>query len=157
MDEALQKLMDAGPIARITRVGHAPFEGDDPIEIFFANGAVFHIDIGFEGATDIVIREGALLDHAYGHLHAEEPDTYKAIARDWTHEDMDLPWLIGASLKHLRRLRMTNPYRVDVGYVFDAGGRDFALFGEADYITATTLDDPELESFRLAISPLENS
>ena len=147
-------LVDAGPIARITRVGHAPFEGDDPIEIFFANGAAFHIDIGFEGATDIVIREGALLDYAYDHLRTEEPDTYKAIARDWTHEDMDLPWLIGAEFKHPRRLTMTNPYRVDVGYVFDVGGRDFALFGEADYITAAALDDPELEGFGLEVGAL---
>ena len=144
-------------IARITRVGHAPFEGDDPIEIFFASGAVFHIDIGFQGATDIVIREGALLDHAYGHLRSEEPDTYKAIARDWTHEDIDLPWLIGAALKLPRRLTMTNPYSVDVGYVFDAGGRDFALFGEADYINAAALDDPELENFRLVVGALINS
>ena len=154
---SVQRLIEAGPIARITRVGHAPFEGDDPIEIFFANGAVFHIDIGFEGATDIVIREGALLDYAYGHLRTEEPDTYKAIARDWTHEDIDLPWLIGASLKLPRRLTMTNPYSVDVGYVFDAGGRDFALFGEADYINAAALDDPELENFRLVVGALANS
>lgn len=151
---SVEALTGAGPIARIARVGHAPFEGDDPIEIFFANGAVFHIDIGFEGATDIVIREGALLDAAYGHLRTEEPNTYAAIARDWTHEDIDLPWLIGARLKHPRRLTMTNPYRVDVGYVFDAGGRDFALFGEADYIHAAALDDPELEGFRLEVGPL---
>lgn len=151
---SVQALVEAGPIARITRVGHAPFEGDDPIEIFFANGAVFHIDIGFEGATDIVIREGALLDCAYGHLRTEEPDTYKAIARDWTHEDIDLPCLIGATLKHPRRLTMTNPYRVEVGYVFDAGGVDFALIGEADYITAAALDDPELESYRLEVGAL---
>ncbi len=151
---SVQALVEAGPIARITRVGHAPFEGDDPIEIFFANGAVFHIDIGFEGATDIVIREGALLDYAYGHLRTEEPDTYKAIARDWTHEDMDLPWLTGVALKHPRRLTMTNPYRVEVGYAFDAGGRDFALFGEADYINAAALDDSELEGFGLEVGAL---
>ena len=151
---SVQALVESGPIARITRVGHAPFEGDDPIEIFFANGSVFHIDIGFEGATDIVIREGALLDYAYGHLRTEEPDTYTAIARDWAREDIDLPWLIGASLKHPRRLTMTNPYRVDVGYVFDVGGRDFALFGEADFIHAAALDDPELEDFRLEVGPL---
>ena len=101
-----------------------------------------------------MIRDGALLDHAYDHLRTEEPDTYKAIARDWTHEDIDLPWLIGAALKHPRRLTMTNPYRVDVGYVFDVGGRDFALIGEADYITAAALDDPELESYRLEIGAL---
>lgn len=49
----IEKLITAGPIARIARVGHAPFEGDDPIEITFADGAVFHIDIGIEAATDI--------------------------------------------------------------------------------------------------------
>ena len=149
--DIIRALVEAGPIARIARVGHAPFGGDDPIEISFANGQLFHVDIGFEGATDISVREGALLDHAYGHLRTEEPPTYDAIARDWSSEDMDLPWLIGASLKAPRRLAMTNPYRVDVGYVFDANGRDFALFGEADYIWAAPLDDPELEDFRLEI------
>jgi hypothetical protein len=147
----ISALVEAGPIAHIARVGHAPFEGDDPIEITFAGGAVFHIDVGFEGATDIRVGEGSLLEAAYGHLRTEEPDTYAAIARDWTSEDIELPWLIGATLANPRRLTMTNPYRVDVGYVFDAGERQFALFGEADYITAADLDDPELESFALEI------
>lgn len=132
-------------------MGHAPFEGDDPIEITFASGAVFYVDVGFEGATDIRVGEGSLLEAAYGHLRTEEPDTYAAIARDWTSEGIDLPWLIGATLAHPRRLTMTNPYRVDVGYVFDVGERRFALFGEADYITAAALDDPELVSFGLEV------
>ncbi|MBC7770650.1 MAG: hypothetical protein H7124_17850 [Phycisphaerales bacterium] len=148
---SLQALCEAGPIARIARVGYAPFEGDDPIEITFASGKLFHVDAGFEAATDIVVREGTLFEHAYGHLRTEEPDTFAAIARDWTSEDIDLPWLIGATLASPRRLAMTNPYRVDVGYVFDAGGRAFALFGEADYITAAALDDPELEGFALEV------
>jgi hypothetical protein len=38
--------------------------------------------------------------------------------------------------------------------VFDASGRDFALFGEADYITAAALDDPELEGFGLEVGVL---
>ncbi len=151
---SIEALTKAGPIARIARVGHLPLGGDDPIEIFFASGAVFHVDIGFEAAADIVVREGPLLEHAYAHLRTEEPGTFAAIARDWTHEDIDLPWLIGASLKHPRRLTMTQPYRLDVGYVFDAGGRDFALFGEADFIFTASLDDPELESFGMVAGPL---
>lgn len=147
----LAALIAAGPIARLARVGHAPFEGDDPIEITFANGRVFHIDIGVQAATDIQIGEGPLLEAAYGHLRTEEPQTLAAIARDWSSEDMDLPWLTGATLANPRRLAMTNPYRVDVGYVFDAGGRQFALFGEADYIWAADLADEELEQFRLQI------
>ena len=147
----LAALIAAGPIARLARVGHAPFEGDDPIEITFANGRVFHIDIGVQAATDIQIGEGPLLEAAYGHLRTEEPQTFVAIARDWSSEDMDLPWLTGATLANPRRLAMTNPYRVDVGYVFDAGGRQFALFGEADYIWAADLSDEELEQFRLQI------
>ncbi len=147
----IEALLAAGKITRVARVGHEPFEGDDPIEITFENGAVFHVDIGFEGATDIRIGEGALLEAAYGHLRSEEPETFAAIARDWTSEDIDLPWLVGAALTNPRRLAMTNPYRVDVGYVFDAGERQLALFGEADYIWAADLQDPELESFRLEI------
>jgi len=149
--EGLQALCDAGPIARIARVGHAPFEGDDPIEITFANGAIFTIDVGFESAADLTIRVGTLLELAYGHLRAEEPDTFAAIERDWSSEDIDLHWLIGAPLTNPRRLALTNPYRVDVGYVFDANGRQFALFGEADYITANELGDKENEAFGLEI------
>jgi hypothetical protein len=147
----IEALVRAGAIARIVRVGYAPFQGDDPIEITFADGAVFNIDIGFEGATDIVVRAGTLLEEAYGHLRAEDPDAFAAIARDWSSEDIDLPWLIGATLINPRRLAMTNPYRVDVGYVFEAGGRQFALFGEADYITANELGDEENEGLRLEV------
>lgn len=151
MQQMAQRLCAAGAIKRIARVGHAPFGGDDPIEITFANGEVFTIEVGFEAATDIQILEGTLLDNAYGHLRTEEPETYASIARDWSSEDMDLPWLIGATFANPRRLAMTNPYRVDVGYVFDAGGRQCGLFGEADYIWATDLADEELEQFRLEI------
>lgn len=147
----IEALIKAGPIARITRVGYPPFEGDDPIEITFANGAVFNIDIGFEGATDIVVREGTLLETAYGHLRDEDANAFVAIERDWSSEDIDLPWLIGATLSNPRRLVMTNPYRVDVGYVFEANGREFALFGEADYITANELSDDENEALRLEV------
>ena len=147
----IEKLISAGPVARIARVGHAPFEGDDPIEIAFANGAVFHIDIGIEAATDVRVGEGTLLEAAYGHLRTEEPATFAAIERDWTSEDMDLSWLIGATLANPRRLAMTQPYRVDVGYVFDAAGRQLALFGEADYIWAIDLADEEVASFNLEI------
>lgn len=148
---ALHALTEAGPIKRIARVGHAPFDEDDSIEITFANGRIFHVDIGFEGATDIVVREGVLLEHAFGHLRTEEPDTFAAIARDWGDEDMDLPWAIGATLANPRRLTMTNPYRVDVGWVYDAGGQQLALFGEADLIFAAALDDPHIESFKLEV------
>ncbi len=147
----IDALLNAGSIARIARVGYAPFEGDDPIEITFESGAVFNIDVGFEGATDIVVRAGTLLESAYGHLRTEDPDTFAAIERDWSAEDIDLPWLIGATLTNPRRLVMTRPYRVDVGYVFDAGGRQFALFGEADYVTANELGDEENEAFGLEV------
>ncbi|ANP46265.1 hypothetical protein [Candidatus Viadribacter manganicus] len=147
----IESLIKAGPITRIVRVGYAPFEGDDPIEITFESGAVFNIDIGFEGATDIVVREGTLLETAYGHLRSDEPDAFKAIQRDWSSEDIELPWLIGAELKNPRRLAMTNPYRVDVGYVFDVNGRDFALFGEADFISANELDDEDNEGLGLEV------
>lgn len=151
----IEALIQAGAIARIARVGYAPFEGDDPIEITFESGAVFNVDIGFEGATDITVREGTLLVTAYGHLRAEDPNTFAAIERDWGSEAIDLPWLIGAKLSNPRRLAMTNPYRVEVGYVFEAGGREFALFGEADYITANELSDEANEDLRLEIgSPL---
>lgn len=146
-----EALANAGPVARIARVGYAPFEGDDPIEITFADGRVFHIDIGIEAATDVRIDEGTLLEAAYGHLRVEEPPTFAAIARDWSSEDIDLPWLIGAALANPRRLVMTEPYRVDVGYVFDAGGRQLALLGEADYIWAADLDDEDLAGFGLEI------
>jgi hypothetical protein len=145
----IEALTEAGPIARIARVGYPPFEGDDPIEITFASGAVFSIDVGFESATDINVRAGTLLETAYGHLRKEDPEAFAAIERDWSSEDIDLPWLIGATLKNPRRLAMTNPYRVEVGYVFDANGREFALFGEADYITANELNDEENENFGL--------
>jgi len=147
----IDALIKAGSIARIARVGYPPFEGDDPIEITFASGAVFNIDIGFEGATDIVVREGTLLETAYGHLRDEDSNAFAAIERDWSSEDIDLPWLVGATLANPRRLAMTNPYRVDVGYVFDVAGRQFALFGEADYITANELSDEENENFRLEV------
>lgn len=143
--------MKAGAITRIARVGYAPFEGDDPIEITFENGAIFNIDIGFEGATDIVVRAGTLLETAYGHLRSEDPKAFDAIARDWSSEDIDLPWLVGARLANPRRLAMTNPYRVDVGYVFDVAGHQLALFGEADFITANELNDEENESLRLEV------
>lgn len=147
----IDALIKAGLVARIARVGYPPFEGDDPIEITFASGAVFNIDIGFEGATDIVVREGTLLETAYGHLREEDGNAFAAIERDWESEDIDLPWLIGATLANPRRLAMTNPYRVDVGYVFDVAGRQFALFGEADYITANELSAEENEGFRLEV------
>ncbi len=147
----LEKLLAAGPVAQIARVGHAPFDEDDPLEISFASGAVFHIEVGFESATDIVVGEGPLLDAAYGHLRTEEPDSFAAIARDWTSEALDLPWIAGRSLANPRRLTMTEPYRVDVGYVFEAGDRQLALFGESDLVFAAALDDPHIESFRLEI------
>ncbi|MDX2274233.1 MAG: hypothetical protein NW206_02185 [Hyphomonadaceae bacterium] len=149
--EDILKLTRAGPIQEIARVGYAPFQGDDPIEIVFASGALFHVDIGFEGATDVCVGEGSLLEAAYGHLRREEPDTWKNIARDWSREALDLPWAIGETLTSPRRLIMTNPYRVDVGYAFRCGARELVLMGEADFIWATGLDDPELEGFGLEI------
>lgn len=150
---AARKLCEAGPIARIVRVGHAPFGDDDPIEIFFQSGAVFHVDIGIEGASDIQIREGCLLETAYGHLRREEPLTFAAIERGWSQQAMNLPWLLGAALANPRRLRMTQPYRQDVGYAFDVAGRTLAVFGEADAIIAASLDDPEIADYGLEIGP----
>jgi len=147
----IERLLAAGAITRIARVGYAPFEGDDPIEITFANGDVFNVDVGFEGATDIQVREGTLLETAYGHLRNEDPAAFAAIERDWSSEDIDLPWLVGATLTNPRRLAMTNPYRVDVGYVFEANGREFALFGEADFISANELSDEANEDLRLEV------
>jgi hypothetical protein len=145
-------LCAAGPIAEIARVGYAPFEDDDPLEIRFQSGALFHADVGFETASDIVLREGPLLEHAFGHLRTEEPDTFAAIARDWTREPIPLPWLVGHALANPRRLIMTQPYRTEVGYVFDIAGRALALFGESDLIFAAALDDPEIASFALEIT-----
>lgn len=147
----LEKLLAAGSIAQIARVGHAPFDEDDPLEISFESGALFHIEVGFEAATDIVVGEGPLLEAAYGHLRGEEPDSFTAIARGWSSEALDLPWLAGRTLSNPRRLTMTEPYRVDVGYVFDAGDRQLALFGESDLIFAAALEDPHIESFKLEI------
>lgn len=147
----LEALLAAGPIAYIARVGHAPFEEDDPLEIVCESGAIFHVEVGFEGATDIVIGEGPLLEAAFGHLRTEEPDSFTAIARGWGEEALDLPWLKGRTLSNPRRLTMTHPYRVDVGYVFDADGRQLVLFGESDLIFAAALDDPHIESFALEI------
>ena len=147
----LRALLAAGPVAYIGRVGHAPFEEDDPLEIVFESGAVFHVEIGFEAATDIVIGEGTLLEAAFGHLRSAELDSFTAIARGWTQEALDLPWLKGQTLANPRRLTMTHPYRVDVGYVFEAGSRQLALFGESDLIFAAALDDPHIESFALEI------
>lgn len=145
------KLLAAGPIAEIARVGHAPFEEDDPLQIRFESGEVFHIEVGFEAATDIVVGEGPLLEAAFGHLRKQEPDSFSAIARDWTSEPLDLPWIKGNVLSNPRRLTMTHPYRVDVGYVFDAGDRQLALFGESDLIFAAALDDQHIASFALEI------
>jgi hypothetical protein len=147
----IEDLISAGPIARISRVGYPPFEGDDPIEIAFADGAIFNIDVGFEGATDIVVRAGTLLEAAYGHLRTEESAAFAAIERDWSSEEMDLPWIVGATLNNPRRLAMTNPYRVDVGYVFDVNNRQVALFGEADSITANELGDEANEGLGLEV------
>lgn len=147
----LEKLLAAGPIAQIARVGHEPFDEDDPLEISFESGALFHIEVGFEGATDIVVGEGPLLEAAYGHLRSEEPDSFTAVARGWSSEALDLPWLAGRTLSNPRRLTMTEPYRVDVGYVFDAGDRQLALFGESDLVFAAALDDPHIESFKLEV------
>ncbi|HRO04715.1 MAG TPA: hypothetical protein PLS69_14030, partial [Terricaulis sp.] len=99
----------------------------------------------------IVVGEGPLLEAAFGHLRTQEPDSFKAIARDWGAEKLDLAWLSGKTLANPRRLTMTEPYRVDVGYVFDAGDRQLALFGESDLIFAAALDDPHIESFRLEV------
>jgi hypothetical protein len=147
-------LCAAGAIAEIARVGHAPFDEDDPIEIRFANGTVFHLDVGAMDATDIELGEGAYLEHAFGHLRTEDAQTFAGIARDWTRETLDLPWAVGQTLASPRRLTMTQPYRVDVGYVFACGGRELALFGESDLIFAAALDDPDIASFGLEVRAL---
>lgn len=145
------RLTEAGPIAALARAGHPPFDIDDPIEITFASGEVLVIDIGFVSATDIQVFEGPLLECAFGHLRSEEPETFAEIAKTWSAEPIDLPWLIGATLANPRRLRMTNPYATDVGYAFDAGDKTLALFGDADLIYIAALDDPEIAGFALTI------
>lgn len=147
----IEALTQAGPVARVVRVGYAPFDEDDPIEIRFANGRVIHVDVGFESATDVRVGEGSLLEAAYGHLRTEEPDTFAAIARDWSEEEIELPWLAGQTLSNPRRLTMTQPYRVEVGYVFETGDQPLALLGESDLIFAAALDDPHIASFALEI------
>lgn len=147
------RLCAAGEIASVARVGYEPFDVDDPIEITFADGAIHHVDIGFVGATDIQVHESTLLEHAFGHLRTEEPDTWASIERDWTREEINLPWLVGQRLSNPRRLAMTNPYRVEVGYVFDAGERSLAIFGEADLIHIAALDDPDIAGYGLEIVP----
>lgn len=149
MNEGVAKLVAAGPIANVWRVGHAPFDVDDPIEIEFASGAVMHVDVGHMDATDAIIHDGPLIESAFGHLRNEDPDTWAGLVRDWTREPIDLPWLIGATLSKPRRLAMTRPFRVDVGYSFDAGTRTLALFGEADLIFIAALDDPQIASYGL--------
>ncbi len=151
MNDGVWKLIEAGPIAAVSRVGHAPFDLDDPIEIVFEDGKVIHVDIGLQHATDVDVRDGALLEHAFGHLREEEPETWAGITRDWTSEEIDLPWLSGVALTNPRRLVMTQPYRTEVGYAFDAEGRTLALFGEADLIFIAALDDPEIAPFGLEI------
>ena len=102
-------------------------------------------------ATLISLGRDVCLIPLYTPLRTDEPDAFKAIERDWGSEDIDLPLLVGATLTNPRRLAMTNPYRIDVGYVFTANGRDFALFGEADYITANELNDEGNEGLGLEI------
>lgn len=151
---SIADLIVAGPIQEIRRVGYEPFEGDDVIEIAFANGALFNIDIGHVGATGIEIYDGSCLERAYGHLRTEEPAAFANIARDWTSAPIPLDWAIGQTLTNPRRLFMTEPYRVEVGYVFDCGPRTLTLFGEADYLWVVELADPEIASFALVETPL---
>lgn len=149
-----EALCTAGAIAEIRRVGIAPFETDDVIEIVFASGALFNIDIGLKHATDIEIYQGALLERAYGHLRGGEQDTYDRIARDWSHEPIaEIAWARGHTLSQPRRLIMTQPYRVEVGYAFGCGPRDLAIFGEADLIHIAALDDEEIVDFKLELEP----
>lgn len=147
-----EALCAAGAIAGISRAGIAPFDTDDVIEIAFENGALFNIDIGLKHAADIEIYQGALLERAYGHLRGGEQDTYDRIARDWSSEPIEeLQWALGQTLSQPRRLIMTAPYRVEVGYAFACGGRDLAIFGEADLIHIAALDDEDIAEFKLAL------
>jgi hypothetical protein len=147
-------LIAAGPIQEIRRVGYEPLQGDDVIEIAFANGALFNIDIGHVGATGIEIYAGSCLERAYGHLRTQEPAAFTNIARDWTSAPIPLDWAIGQALSNPRRLYMTEPYRVEVGYAFACGQRTLALMGEADYLWASDLADPEIAGFGLVEAPL---
>ena len=103
--ETIERLCVAGPIAEIARIGHAPFAEDDPLEIRFADGAVFSIDVGAMDATDIVVGEGPYLERAFGHLRSEDPAAFAVIARDWTREPLDLPWVAGVALTAPRAWR----------------------------------------------------
>lgn len=154
MPKGIERLLAAGAIAEIRRAGYEPLEDDDLIEIAFHNGALFNFDVGLQHATDIEIYEGAALERAFGHLRIEEPETFKQIDKNWTTEPVDLPWAIGHALTNPRRLIMTQPYRVEVGYAFDCGARVLALFGEADLMFVADLRDPEIASFELVEAPL---
>jgi hypothetical protein len=146
------RLCAAGAITEIARVGHAPLGEDDPLEIRFESGAVFSLDVGAMDATDVEIEDAPYLERAFGHLRSEDPNVFAAIARDWTRAaEPGLSWAIGQALASPRRLTMTQPYRVEVGYVFACGGRELAMFGESDVIFAAALDDPEIASFGLEI------
>lgn len=145
------RLCAAGAIAEIARVGHAPFEADDPLEVRFASGAVFYIDVRAMDATDLEIGEGSYLEKAFGHLRVEDSAAFAAIERDWTREALDLDWAMGQTLSSPRRLIMAQPYRVDVGYVFACGGRELAIFGEADLIYAAALADRVIADYDLEI------
>ena len=68
MAVTIHALCDAGRLVRIARAGRPPLGDDDAIELTFDSGDIFHIDTGPIGASDIVVREGSLLDHAFGHL-----------------------------------------------------------------------------------------
>lgn len=151
MSSIVRTLCEAGAIKAIVRVGHAPLGEDDPLEIRFVSGAVFSIDVRAMDASDIAVEEGPYIERAFGHLRAEDAATFAGIERGWTHEALALPWAVGASLTSPRRLAMTQPYRLEVGYVFACGGRELALFGVDDLIIVAALDDPEIADFALEI------
>jgi hypothetical protein len=154
MPKGIERLLASGPVAEIRRAGYEPLEDDDLIEIAFANGALFNFDVGLQHATDIEIYEGAALERAFGHLRIEEPEAFRQIEKHWTFAPVDLPWAIGQTLTNPRRLIMTQPYRVEVGYAFDCGPKALALFGEADLMFVADLHDPEVASFALVETPL---
>jgi hypothetical protein len=146
---SVHALCDAGRLVRIARVGRPPLDDDDAIELTFESGAIFHLDTGPVGASDIAIRSGPLLDHAFGHLLQEEPESWAEISGDWTYLDITPEWAQGGRLSHPRRLAMTKPYRLDVGYLVTVNSRELALFAEADLVFAVALNDPSVAGYGL--------
>lgn len=151
MSDILARLCSS-PIKLVERVGFEPLDDDDAIEITLASGAILHVDIGLEHATDVVLYAGPAFSRYYDHLLEEEPLTFTESLEQWRRAPAEgAQWLIGKRLSAPRRLDMTEPYHATVGYAFDVHGQTLALFGIDDLILIGAFDDPGLARFALKI------